>query len=281
MRRTVATLVAAVLLTSALAACAAPLRVGSDETGDSIARDAARQEAERIAETIDDSRPRNVLASDLAYRYSDSYRASSGAAPTVTADDVELSVQAMSWKGMTRDPGGARITLRITAHAPSRSASLAQKGWSEGDWSGCFAFRVRPFFQWSTTKPKSVICPPAPASPPPTPLPNPSLPADTADRISAVLAAATPKSLAGDLKAAFPDDSVRHDPVTGAHLTRDSGAEGTVLGVAVGISGTTDCLVGKRDADGSVRVWHPANITLQSGEAGCTLSNALHPVTTH
>lgn len=278
MRRTLGTLLGAVLLASALAACAGPSGV---RTGDAVAQDAARHEAERIAEAIDDSRPRSELASDLAYRYSDSSRESSGQAPAVTADDVELSVQAMSWKGMTRDLGGARFILRITAHAPSRSGSLAQKGWPEGDWSGCFAFRVRPFFQWSATRPKSVICPPAPASPPPTPLPNASLPADTADRLSAVLAAATAKSLADDLKSAFPDDSVRHDPVTGAHLTRDGGAEGAVLGVAVGISGTTDCLVGKRDADGSVHVWHPADITLQSGEAGCTLSNALHPVTTH
>lgn len=278
MRRTVATVAAAVLLASALAACAGPSDV---RTGDAVAQNAARHEAERIAAAIDDSRPRNVLASDLAYRYSDPSRESSGEAPAVPADDVELSVQAMSWKGMTRDLGGARFTLRITAHAPSRSGSVARKGWPEGDWSGCFAFRVRPFFQWSATKPKSVICPPAPASPPPTPLPKPSLPADTADRLSAVLAAATATSLADDLKVAFPDDSVRHDPVTGARLTRDSGAEGTVLGVAVGISGSTDCLVGKRDADGSVHVWHPADITLQSGEAGCTLSNALHPVTTH
>lgn len=277
-RRTVPAVLAAILLASALAACAG--RPG-ERTGDTVAQDAARQEAARIAEAIDDSRPRNVLASDLAYRYSDSYRESSGAAPTVTADDVELSVQAMSWKGMTRDLGGARFVLRISAHAPSRSGSLGRMGWAEGDWSGCFAFRVRPFFQWSATKPKNVICPSAPASPPSSPLPEPRLPADTADRLSAVLSAATATSLAGDLKAAFPDGSVRHDPVTGAHLTRDSGAEGAVLGVAVGVSGTTDCLVGKRDADGSVHVWHPENVTLQSGEAGCTLSNALHPVTTH
>jgi hypothetical protein len=94
-------------------------------------------------------------------------------------------------------------------------------------------------------------------------------------------AAATEQSLSAELLAAFPDDAAAADPVTGARLIRDSGAESGALAGAVGIAGTTDCAVGIRELDGTVRTWHPQDITLAAGEAGCTIGNALHPVTTH
>jgi hypothetical protein len=277
--RLTARVVAAMLLSAvALTSAAGCARLLGPRSGEDVAHDAARAEADRIAEAIDDSRPRNVLASDFAYRYSDV----SGSGGRLDPDtDAQLAVEAVSWEGMTRDSGGARFVLRISAHTEGRSSSFGGESWGEGDWSGCFAFRAYAFFEWRRTSVDGVGCPDAVPSPPPSPAPPPSLPEDAADRLTAVLTDATAASLADALEAAFPDGEVRHDDVTGAHLTRDSGAEGPVLGAAVGISGTKDCLVGKRDAAGAVSVWHPQNITLEAGEAGCTLSNALHPVTTH
>ncbi|MFP3464032.1 hypothetical protein [Leifsonia sp. SIMBA_070] len=260
-------LLAAVVLVTGLAGC-----VPAFATPDGRAHDAARSGADRLAKAVDDSRPRNVLASDLAYEYAQPGSRWQQAPGT----NETLSAEAISWEGQTRDPGGAYFVLRISAHADGG-------GWgrSSGDWSGCFAFRAHAFFAWQATSVREVVCPPGTPTAPPSPLPAPALPADAADRLSSVLASATANNLAAQLAAAFPDGSVRSDPVSGAHLTRDSGAEGSVLAAAVGISGTTDCKVGTRSADGRVQVWHPQNVTLQRGEAGCTISNALHPVTTH
>ncbi|MDN4613892.1 hypothetical protein P5G50_05440 [Leifsonia sp. F6_8S_P_1B] len=270
------TAVLAAALLAALTACAG---LAGPRSGDDVAHDAARAEADRIAKAIDDSRPRNVLASDFAYRYSDV----SGSGGRMDPDThAELTVDAVSWDGMTRDAGGARFVLSIGAHVQAQSSSFGAESWGEGDWAGCFAFRTYAFFEWRRTSVDGVTCPPVAPSPPPSPAPPPALPDDAAARLTAVLTDATDSSsLADGLEAAFPDDQVRRDEVTGAHLTRDSGAEGTVLGAAVGISGTKDCWVGKRDAAGAVHVWRPEKITLEAGEAGCTLSNALHPVKTH
>lgn len=267
--RTAITVAAAMVAATALCSCTSLL---GQTSPDDIAHDSARKGAERLATEIDDARIRNVLASDLASQYSDpggsSWQRASGTGAELTAEPV-------SWDGMTRDAGGARFVLRINAHVDGG-------GWGRpsGDWSGCFAFRAFAFFAYRDTTADEVTCPPT-ASSPPSARPRPALPADAADLLSAVLATATEKSLAADLKAAFPDGSVRSDPVSGAHLIRDSGAEGPVLAAAIGISGTTDCQVGKRDRDGTVHVWRPQKITLQAGEAGCTIGNALHPVSTH
>ncbi|MEN0084383.1 MAG: hypothetical protein AAGC66_06425 [Leifsonia sp.] len=260
-------LVAAMVFAVALSGCTPAFAAGDDR-----ARDAAESGADRLAKMIDDSRPRNVLAADLAYQYTQPGSSWQRAPGT----DTTMSAEAISWQGETRDPAGAYFVLRITAHADGG-------GWgrSDGDWSGCFAFRAHAFFAWKATSVRQVTCPSGTPTPPPSPLPAPALPADAEDRLSAVLAAATADDLAARLTAAFPDGSVRSDPVSGAHLTLDSGAEGAVLAAAVGISGTTHCTVGTRSAGGHVQVWHPQNVTLQRGEAGCTISNALHPVTTH
>ncbi len=209
-------------------------------SGDDRARDAARATATQIAADIDDSRPRHVLASDLAYLHSDASRlppATDDA--TASGEGDRLRITALSWDGMTRDDDGARFVLEIAVHKASfSSGSFGGESSDAGDWTGCFAFRVRPFFAWTRTTADETRCP-------------------------------------------EEDGSVRSDPVTGARLIRDSGSEGAVLAAAVGIAGTTDCAVGTRMADGTVQVWHPQSITLSAGEAGCTISNALHPVTTH
>jgi hypothetical protein len=247
--------------------------------GDDVAHDAARERADQIAAAIDEGRPRNVLASDFAYRYSDA--ADGGWTGTPGEYPAEFVTEAISWDGMTRDAGGARFVLRISAHVGSRSTGFGGADWSDGDWTGCFGYEVHAFFEWRTTRARQQACPAASLTPPPAPLPAPELPDDAVDQLKAVLAAATAATLADDLEAAFPDDLARRDPVTGAHLTRDSAVEGAVLGAAVGISGTKECVLGTRAADGTVNAGTARPITLESGEAGCTASNALHPVTTH
>ncbi|MGA1838535.1 hypothetical protein VD659_16580 [Herbiconiux sp. 11R-BC] len=255
-------------------------------SGDDRARDAARATARQIAADIDDSRPRNVLASDLAYLHSDASRVAPATDDAAASGEGDhLRITALSWDGMTRDDDGARFVLEIAVHQASfTSGSFGGESVEAGDWTGCFAFRVRPFFAWTPTTADETRCPEGDGSsptPPPSPAPVPSLPDGAQETLRSVLAGATAGSLAAELAAAFPDGSVRSDPVTGARLIRDSGSEGAVLAAAVGIAGTTDCAVGTRAADGTVQVWHPQAITLSAGEAGCTISNALHPVTTH
>ncbi|MFB2582430.1 hypothetical protein ACEXQD_14370 [Herbiconiux sp. P15] len=247
-------------------------------SGDDVARDTVAEEAARIATDIDESRPRNVLASDFAYRYS----SVSSSATTGNVGD-RVSVEALSWSGMTRDDGGARFVLRITAHvAASNGASFGGGGsHEEGDASDCYAFRVRAFFEWTPTTANRVPCPDPPSTPPPSPAPTPALPDDAYERLGGVLAGSTAETLESVLQTAFPDESVPRNEVTGAHLTREAESSGGVLAVAVGVTSTTDCLVGIRRPDGSVAVWHPQDVTLAAGEAGCTVDAALRPVTTH
>lgn len=147
-------LLAAVGVVSGLVGCAPALAVG-----DSRARDAARSGADRLAKAADDSRPRYVLASDLAYEYAQpnsAWRRSPGI-------DARLSADAISWEGQTRDPDGARFVMRISTHVSS--GGLNQ---SSGDWSGCFAFRAYPFFAWKETSVREVSCPPGTPTPPPS-----------------------------------------------------------------------------------------------------------------
>lgn len=276
MRRALGALLLAAL-GLALAGCA--VQPFGPRDGDDVAHDAARERADAIATTIDDSRPRNVLASDFAYRYSRTDGSGlSGGSPEHPA---ELTAEAVTWDGMTRDDHGARFVLRITARVESRSAGVGAASWSAGEWTGCFGYEVHAFFEWRTTTAHEQGCPEASPTPPPAPLPEPELPADAVERLRAVLAGASAATLEDDLRAAFPDDLVTRNPVTGAHLTRDAGAEGAVLAAAVGISGTKDCVLGTRAEDGTVSAGRPRPITLESGEAGCTVQNALHPVRTH
>lgn len=277
-----------IAITIALCGCSALL--GSNN-GVDRAREEAHNTASEIATAINGARLRNVLASDLAYRYSDASNApaidDSGVTNAQRSDHT--TVTALSWDGMTRDDNGARLVLQIAVHkAVFRSGTLTGPSYSAGDWSGCFAYTVRAFFDRKPASAHQVDCPEdngSPVIPPPSPAPVPALPDNAEELLKAVLAGATKQSLSTDLEAAFPDGSIRSDPVTGAQLVRDSGTEimeeGVVLAVAVGITTTTDCFVGKRGVDGTVSVWHPASVTLRPGETGCTASNALHPVTAH
>ncbi|MGD8194193.1 hypothetical protein ACEXQB_006815 [Herbiconiux sp. P18] len=248
----------------------------AEPSGDDVARDAVAAEATRIATEIDDSRPRNVLASDFAYRYS-----SQGSDVAVTGS-ARIGAEALSWDGMTRDEDGARFVLRITAHVEAQNgASFGSGNHEAGDASDCNAFRVFAFFEWTPTTADRVSCPEAPAMPPPSPAPIPALPDDAYEKLTAVLTAAAPENLESALADAFPDDSVPRNDLNGSHLTRESLARGRLLAAAVGISSTTDCVMGVRHADGTVRVWHPQDVTLAAGEAGCTVDAALNPVQTH
>jgi hypothetical protein len=249
-------------------------------TGDDRARAVVDSTARGIAAAIDEERPRNVLASEFAYRYSEAGTPDDLSDTTLGSDTT--TIEALEWNGMTRDDDGARFVLRISAHLSAHSSnSLGDPGYAEGDATACFAFRVFAFYAWTPTTADAVECPTTPATPPPSPAPTPTLADDASAVLEAVLAAATEQSLAADMRAAFPDDSVRSDRVMGARLIRDSGAEDGVLAAAVGIAGTTDCVVGRKSPDGAVATWHPQDVTLAAGEAGCSILNALHPVTTH
>lgn len=84
-------------------------------------------------------------------------------------------------------------------------------------------------------------------------------PPDAEDRLAAALRTATPETLPGLVRAAFPQ------PGIGVDTTTDQG----VLVAAVGVAAERDCIVMIRTADGATTRVAFDRIQLEPGESGC------------
>ena len=179
------------------------------------------------------------------------------------ADDPErgIHVEALDWSGRSGEGEGARIDVRITVDVDATTAAtLGESSTEAGSATRCWRYAVVGFRYYDTLGLDEIECTDEPAPAAPTAVELPALPEDAEALVTQVLTAASPESLAGDLEAAFPQDSV----------TTESDVDDGELVAAVGVPAERDCLVMVRDAAGTVTRQSYDPVWLEPGELGCS-----------
>lgn len=234
----------AVLAALALAGC-------GEQRGDELAADVATAEAKRLNTALGHrDRPRDaasIAATEVL-----------GETPTSAVEDGStVRREALAWSGRVFGDERATVDVRFVVSVPERSpVSFGDTGHSAGTATRCYRYELR---LYRYTSYQDIDCPSGAAPPPPSAAPVPQLPADGRKRLTAVLRKATPQTLAGAVRAAFPQEWITVDTVT---------HEGALV-AAVGVPAERDCLLlvrtpaGRIEAPGYDRVW------LEPGETGC------------
>ncbi|WP_432080847.1 translation initiation factor IF-2 [Streptomyces sp. WAC 04229] len=136
----------------------------------------------------------------------------------------------------------------------------------------CFAVRVSPRSEWRE-KPRDVDCPdslPLVFGPPPEP---PQLPER---ELRAKLPRVPEGGRADEAEVRRVISVLDMDPAIRSEVKAEDGRVGVLLLVPGDGFGPQDCLLA-RVAPGATEVWVPPRVQRMRGEAGCTVSNALHP----
>ncbi|QLQ40501.2 hypothetical protein [Micromonospora robiginosa] len=223
-----------------------------EHRGDVLAADAATADAKSLNEALGDrNRPRDaatIAATEIL-----------GEARPLAPPEEGSTVrrEALAWSGRVSGDEHATIDVRFVASVPERSAgSFGDTGHSAGEATRCYRYELR---MYRETSYREIDCPSGAAPPPPSAAPVPKVPDDGSARLTAVLRTATPQTLAGKVRAAFPQEWITVDTTT---------HEGALV-AAVGVPAERDCLLlvrtpaGRIEAPGYDRVW------LEPGEIGC------------
>lgn len=215
--------------------------------GDSMARDMAADEAEH-------------LDVDLAHhdRIRDAgYIAATGIPRAVAGDDSPVRIEALAWSGRTAPDEQAIIDVRIAVTVTEdQGSSFGDGGHSAGQATRCYRYLLA---LHSATSHQEIDCPAVATPPVPTAAPVPALPDDARARLTAALRTATPSTLAGAVRAAFPE----------RHVTVDTATHEGALVAAVGVPAERDCLLLVRTAGGAIESPGYDPVWLAPGEAGC------------
>lgn len=224
--------------------------------GESVAADVVDQIADGLTDDFDSPVLRVRDAEWFAASYVPALNASSRGS-TVWADTL-------AWRGNSRDESGARIEVRIRVDVEAEGGYFGAS-YGPGSVTKCYRYEV--FVRPNPVTRSVIACPNDPVITTPSAVPFPTLPDDARDVLAAVLAAASAASLAGDVRAAFPQDFV----------TVDTEAVTGDLIAAVGVSAERECIVGVRGVDGIVefRGYDPAWI--EPGEQGCSIQLVTSP----
>ena len=222
--------------------------------GDDIARDLIRVAAAQVEEGLGYSSRQRNAETIAAVIIQDEQLAGS------QTGGSSLRIDPVAWSGRVTGSEQASVDVRFTATVRARNAmGFGDGGHTAGSATMCYRYLLQ-LYRYAERD--EIDCPDI--ADPPTPVPEviPALPDDARERLEAVLLAATPHSLADDLRAAFPDEFITIDSVT----------YGDELVAAVGVPAERDCLVGVRRGDGTIdypafdRVW------LEPGELGCRVT---------
>ncbi|MFI7334568.1 hypothetical protein [Micromonospora aurantiaca (nom. illeg.)] len=222
-----------------------------EESGDALARDTAAAEAKQLnTELGHRNRARDagsIAAAEIVQEPTD---AASGGGATVRRE-------ALAWSGRTAGNERATVDVRFVVTVPEQPpVSIGGASNSAGEATRCYRYEFE-LYRYTTYH--EIDCPSGPAPSPPTAAPVPRVPEDGRQRLTAVLRTATPDTLAGAVRAAFPQDWISVD--TTVH-------EGALV-AAVGVPAERDCLLlvrtpaGKIESPGYDRIW------LEPGETGC------------
>ncbi|MFJ1539072.1 hypothetical protein ACIODS_11075 [Micromonospora chalcea] len=222
-----------------------------EQSGDDLARDAAAAEAKQLnTELGHRNRVRDAGSIAAAEIVQQAPGATSGGGETVRRE-------ALAWSGRTAGDERATVDVRFVVTVPERPpVSIGGASNTAGEATRCYRYEFQ-LYRYTTYR--EIDCPSGAAPSPPTAAPVPSLPEDGRQRLTAVLRTATPDTLAGAVRAAFPQDWITVD--TAVH-------EGALV-AAVGVPAERDCLLlvrtpaGKIESPGYDRIW------LEPGEIGC------------
>ncbi|MEU7711744.1 hypothetical protein AB0B03_07350 [Micromonospora chalcea] len=230
-----------------------------EESGDALARDTAAAEAKQLnTELGHRNRARDAGSIAAAEIVQEPKNAASGGGATVRRE-------ALAWSGRTAGDERATVDVRFVVTVPEQPpVSIGGASNSAGEATRCYRYEFE-LYRYTTYH--EIDCPSGPAPSPPTAAPVPRVPEDGQKRLTAVLRTATPETLAGAVRAAFPQD----------WITVDTTARDGALVAAVGVPAERDCLLlvrtpaGKIEAPGYDRIW------LEPGETGCRTALYLAP----
>ncbi len=222
-----------------------------EESGDALARDAAAAEAKQLnTELGHRNRVRDagsIAAAEIVQQAQD---ATSDAGATVRRE-------ALAWSGRTAGNERATVDVRFVVTVEERPpVSVGGASNTAGEATVCYRYEFQ-LYRYTTYR--EIDCPSGAAPPPPTAAPVPRVPEDGQKRLTAVLRTATPQTLAGAVRAAFPQ----------GWITVDTTVHEGALVAAVGVPAERDCLLlvrtpaGKIESPGYDRIW------LEPGETGC------------
>jgi len=177
----------------------------------------------------------------------------------------EIRVTPLAWSGRTTGDQQATIDVRITATVPEqRPQSIGGRGHTAGRADRCYRYTLQLYRE---TGSEEITCPAVASPPVPSASPPLTLPADAAKRLTAVLRTATPATLAGAVRAAFPQDGI----------TVETGTQRGTLVAAVGVPAERDCLVMIRTPGAEPKQVPFPRIQLEPGEAGCSTTLYTNP----
>ncbi|WP_245716189.1 hypothetical protein [Micromonospora humi] len=223
-----------------------------DHRGDVLAEDTATADAKHLNEALGDrSRPRDaasIAATEIPVE----------ARPLAEPEEGStVRREVLAWSGRVFGDELATIDVRFVVSVPQRSArAFGDTGHTAGSATRCYRYELR---LYRSTSYREIDCPSGAAPPPPSAAPVPKVPDDGRARLTAVLRTATPETLAGAVRAAFPQEWITVDTTT---------HEGALV-AAVGVPAERDCLLlvrtpaGRIETPGYDREW------LEPGETGC------------
>ncbi|WP_406066982.1 hypothetical protein [Micromonospora sp. NBC_01638] len=215
--------------------------------GDSMARDIAATSAE-------------LLAKDLGHRNrvrDAEYIAATEILKAVDGENSNVRREPLAWSGRTAGSEQATIDVRfVVTVAEDNGASFGDLGNSAGQATRCYRYLLE---LYRYTKFEEIDCPAVATPPVPTAVPFPTLPPDARDRLTAALRTATPDTLAGAVRAAFPEK----------HVTVDTVTHENALVATVGVPAERDCLLLVRTPGGAIEMPGYDQIWLEPGEMGC------------
>ncbi|MEU6567717.1 translation initiation factor IF-2 [Streptomyces parvulus] len=222
---------------------------GAAEPSEANAADAAREAARTVGERLYGQRPRTA---------EEAGREAAG------MDGVEvMRVDGTS----THDGKGLVLVVRTSGSAYNSTFDL-----EEVVVGRCFAVRVSPGSEWRE-EPRDVDCPeslPLVFGPAPEP---PELPAA---ELRAKLPRVPEGGRADETEVRRVLSALDMDPAVRTEVQAEDGRVGVLLLVPGEGFGAQDCVLA-RVGPGETEVWVPPRVQRMRGEAGCTVSNALHP----
>ncbi|MFG2037904.1 hypothetical protein [Dactylosporangium sp. NPDC048998] len=222
--------------------------------GGSLARDIAEQEAARLNDKF-----------GHRDRVRDAEYIAATEVPKGAQTDGETHITPVGWSGRTTGDEKATIDVRFAVTVPERhAATLGDRGNSAGSATRCYRYVLQ---LYRYTEYHKIGCPAIATPPVPSASPVLTLPGDATDRLAAALRTATPDTLSGAVRAAFPQDGISVDTVT---------HEG-ILVAAVGVPAERDCILMIRTADGATKQLGYDPVQLEPGELGCSVGLYTNP----
>ncbi|TNH30636.1 hypothetical protein FHG89_06905 [Micromonospora orduensis] len=185
------------------------------------------------------------------------YIAATGIPRAAGGDSSPVRIEALAWSGRTAPGEQAVIDVRIAVTVTEdHGSTFGDLGHSAGQATRCYRYRLE---LHRATSHQEIDCPAVATPPMPTAAPVPALPDDARARLTAALRTATPSTLAGAVRAAFPE----------RHVTVDTATHEGALVAAVGVPAERDCLLMVRTAGGAIESPGYDPVWLEPGETGC------------